>query len=75
MKKNRTIIAAVVLLLVFVVGGTIAYFTDNDTKTNTFTIGNVDITLTEPLWDLTDTNNNDIPDAAEDMLPGESGYA
>lgn len=72
MKKNRTILAAVVLLLVLVVGGTIAYFTDTDEKTNVFTIGNVDITLTEPLWDLTDTNNNNIPDAAEDMLPGES---
>ena len=72
MKKNRTILAAVVLLLVFVIGGAIAYFTDTDEKTNVFTIGNVDITLTEPSWNLTDTNNNNIPDAAEDMLPGES---
>lgn len=73
MKKNRTIIAAVVLLMVFVVGGAIAYFTDSETKTNTFTIGSVDITLTEDGWDaLADTNNNDIPDAAEDMMPGDS---
>jgi len=73
MNKKKTIIAAAILLMIFVVGGTIAYFTDTDTKTNTFTIGNVDITLTEAGWDdLPDTNNNDIPDAAEDMLPGES---
>ena len=73
MKKNRTIIAAVVLLMVFVVGGAIAYFTDIDTKTNTFTIGSVDITLTEDGWDaLADNNNNSIPDAAEDMMPGDS---
>ena len=73
MKKNRTIIAAVVLLLVLAVGGAVAYFTDSEQKTNTFTIGNVDITLTEDGWDaLADTNNNDIPDAAEDMMPGES---
>ena len=73
MNKKKTIIAAAVLLMVFVVGGTIAYFTDTDTKTNTFTIGNVDITLTEDGWDaLADTNNNDIPDVAEDMMPGES---
>ena len=73
MNKKKTIIAAAILLMIFVVGGTIAYFTDTDTKTNTFTIGNVDITLTEAGWDaLADTNNNDIPDAAEDMLPGES---
>lgn len=73
MKKNRTIIAAVVLLLVLAVGGAVAYFTDSEQKTNTFTIGSVDITLTEDGWDaLADNNNNDIPDAAEDMMPGES---
>lgn len=73
MKKSKTILAAVVLLLVFVVGGAIAYFTDTDTKTNTFTIGSIDITLTETGWDaLADTNSNDIPDVAENMLPGQS---
>ena len=78
MKKKKTFIAAIVLLLVFVVGGAIAYFTDTDSKTNTFTIGNVDIDLKEPEWEFaitnspTNTNNNDLPDAAEDMMPGES---
>ena len=73
MKKKKTIIAAAILLFMFVIGGAIAYFTDTDQKTNTFTIGSVDITLTEDGWDaLPDTNDNDIPDAAEDMMPGES---
>ena len=73
MKKKKTILAALVLLLVVAVGGAIAYFTDTDTKTNTFTIGNVDISLTEDGWNaLADANNNDIPDVAEDMMPGES---
>ena len=73
MKKKKTILAALVLLLVVAVGGAIAYFTDTDTKTNTFTIGNVDISLTEDGWDaLADDNNNGIPDVAEDMMPGES---
>ncbi len=73
MKKKKILFAAVVLLLVFVVGGAIAYFTDTEQKTNTFTIGSVDITLTEDGWDaLPDTNDNDIPDDAEDMMPGES---
>lgn len=73
MKKKKTILAALVLLLVVAVGGAIAYFTDTDTKTNTFTIGNVDISLTEGGWDaLEDANNNHIPDVAEDMMPGES---
>ena len=73
MKKKKTLLAAVILLLIFVVGGAIAYFTDTETKTNTFTIGNVDITLTEDGWDaLPDSNSNNIPDDAEDMLPGKS---
>ena len=71
MKKKKTVLAAIILLLMFVVGGAIAYFTDTDSKTNVFTIGSVDITLTEDGWDLTDANDNDIPDA-EDMMPGES---
>lgn len=73
MNKKKTVLAAAILLFMFVIGGAIAYFTDTDQKTNTFTIGSVDITLTEDGWDaLADTNDNDIPDAAEDMMPGES---
>ena len=62
MKKKQTIIAAVVLMLVLLVGGLIAYFTDKDEKTNTFTIGNVDIELLELSWKATD---------AENKMPGE----
>ena len=52
MKKKITAIALVVCLVaVAVVGGSLAYFTDKDNATNTFTVGNVDITLTEPEWD------------------------
>ena len=73
MNKKKTVLAAAILLFMFVIGGAIAYFTDTEQKTNTFTIGSVDITLTEDGWDaLADTNDNDIPDAAEDMMPGES---
>lgn len=73
MKKKKTILAAAILLFIFVIGGAIAYFTDTDSKTNTFTIGSVDIDLVETAWDaLADANDNDIPDAAEDMMPGES---
>ncbi len=70
MNKKKIIIASLVLLLVFAVGGAIAYFTDTDTKTNTFTVGNVDITLTEEHWSTTDANGNNIPDAAENISPG-----
>lgn len=48
MKKKITAIALVVCLVaVAVVGGSLAYFTDKDNATNTFTVGNVDITLIE----------------------------
>lgn len=50
MKKKVTAIAlAVCILAVAVIGATMAYFTDTDSKTNTFTFGGVDIELTESL--------------------------
>ena len=50
-KKIFTLCLAVALAATAVVGGTLAYFTDTDDATNTFTVGNVDIELTEPEWD------------------------
>ena len=65
MNKKKTIIAAIVLLLVLLVGGAIAYFTDSETKTNTFTIGNIDISLTETAYDaLTQAQR-------ENLMPGQ----
>ena len=73
MKKKKTILASVILLLVVAVGGAIAYFTDSEEKTNTFTIGNVDISLSEPDWVETDTTPaNGVPDAAENLMPGQT---
>lgn len=52
MKKKITALALVVCLVaVAIVGGSLAYFTDEEKATNTFEVGNVDITLTEPNWD------------------------
>lgn len=49
MKKKTILVAAIAVMLVaaLVVGGTLAYFTDKDNATNTFTVGNVDIDLLE----------------------------
>lgn len=50
MKANKKTVlstAAVLGVVALAVGGTIAYFTDNDSKTNNFTVGNVDVTLYE----------------------------
>ena len=53
MKKKTILVAAIAVMLVaaLVVGGTLAYFTDKSgPKENTFTVGNVGITLTEDKW-------------------------
>ncbi len=72
MNKKKTIIAAAILLAIFAVGGAVAYFPDTETKTNTFTVGNVDISLTETAWVETDSDSDGVPDAAENVMPGDS---
>ena len=49
MTKRKILALALTLSMVAIlaIGGTLAYFTDTDTKTNVFTVGNVDITLEE----------------------------
>lgn len=49
-KKMRTVLTAGALASVLLVGGIAAYFTDFETKTNTFTVGQVGIQLEEPNW-------------------------
>lgn len=65
-KKILAIVLCVAMLAIAIVGGTMAYFTDNDAKTNTFTVGNVSIVLTEPKWDATGAAE------AADVYPGEA---
>ena len=60
MKNKKSIAAALVLSGVLVVGGVLAYFTDTDTATNTFTVGRVDIALNEEHWDATATAVNQL---------------
>lgn len=63
-KKIVSLCLAAVLVVMAVAGATVAYFTDTDSKDNTFTVGNVDITLTEPSWN---TNGEE----SDDVYPGE----
>ena len=46
-KKILALCLVVALAVTAVVGGTLAYFTDTDNETNTFTVGNVNIDLPE----------------------------
>lgn len=63
-KKIVSLCLAAVLVVMAVAGATVAYFTDTDSKDNTFTVGNVDITLAEPSWN---TNGQE----SDDVYPGE----
>ena len=65
-KKILTAALAVCMLATLVIGMSLAYFTDTESKTNTFTVGNVDITLTEPGW-LGDTSADDVR-----LIPGKT---
>lgn len=56
-KKMMALVLCVALVAVAAVGATMAYFTDTKDVTNTFTVGNVDITLTET---AVDENGNAI---------------
>ena len=64
-KKIIAVCLIVAMAAIAVVGGTLAWFTDDEVATNTFTVGNVDITLTEPKW--TSTGSQDAPE----VYPGE----
>lgn len=72
MKKKFAVIAALALVLCFAVGGTLAWLTAKTaTVTNTFTKGDVAISLTET-WN-TDTDGNCEPDAWQaQMIPGNT---
>ncbi len=65
MNKKKVLIAAFVLALVLSIGGVLAYFSDSDTKTNTFTVGQVRISLNETAWDTTGQT------AAGSVLPNQ----
>ena len=66
MKKKVAALGLVAAMLLTSAGATLAYFTDKDDATNTFTVGNVSIDLTEPKWDA-----NGSKDAPE-VYPGEA---
>lgn len=73
-KKTLALLLALVLVFGAAVGGTIAYLTDTtDPVTNTFTVGKVDITLTETF--NTDTDNDGTNDAWKAQLIPGTTYA
>ena len=69
-RKSLTILIAVVLVVVCAIGGTLAWLTAQTQEvTNTFTVGNIDITLTET--GAIDTDNDEFVDSKSySMVPG-----
>ena len=61
-KKILALCLVVALAATAVIGGTLAYFTDTDAKSNVFTTGNVEIQLVENFGD-----NN--PQTPEKLMP------
>ncbi len=56
MKRKWILVAGAALLVsVMAMGLTLAFLRDQKQVTNTFTVGNVKITLTEPLWEQPET--------------------
>lgn len=73
-KKTLALLLALVLVFGAAVGGTIAYLTDTTGPvTNTFTVGEVDITLTETF--NTDTNSDGANDVWKAQLIPGTTYA
>lgn len=60
MKKKLTLVVSLLLVMALSIGGTIAWLTDTETVTNTFTVGNIDITLEESTVDYKMIPGNDI---------------
>ena len=70
MSKKKTIAVAIILALVLIIGGMLAYFTDTDTRTNVFTLGDeVEISLSETGW-TNSTETNYTLAAAQGVHPG-----
>lgn len=62
-KKIITLCLVIALLSVAVIGGTLAYFTDEEQARNEFTIGNVEIDLSEVVGQKDSAENIKLPEA------------
>lgn len=71
MKKKLTlVVTCIVLVAAMVIGGTLAYFTDSKTATNTFTMGNVNIKLDET--NIKNPEGDRVTSNEYDVYPGQT---
>lgn len=82
MTRNKKIITGTLcigLMASLAIGGTMAFLTDSESVTNHFSVGDLDITLTEPKWDDDgEPGNPDDPDDpgtpgdGQNLVPGDT---
>lgn len=76
MKKNRRqlVLGALCIGLVSAVtiGGTLAFLTDSEQVTNHFSMGDLDITITEDGWDDDGNPDDGTPGDGEGLVPGDT---
>ena len=56
-KKLTVVVTAVTLVALIAIGATLAWFTDSKEVTNVVTMGNIKITLEEPIFSEENENN------------------
>lgn len=69
-KKIVSLCLAAVLVVMAVAGATVAYFTDTDAKTNTFTVGNVKIELLESQYHRVNAGKGNAVGQTEPLMGG-----
>lgn len=69
-RKLLTLAMSLSMVAILAVGATIAYFTDTDTVTNTFTVGNVSIELIESQYHRVNAGKGETTEAE----PSKGGY-
>lgn len=87
MKKKILSLALVVAMIAIIAAGSLAYFTDKDSETNVFTVGNVDIEIRESTLHRTMDEATDeqiledsefyqtyLAAAGKDIVPGQWVY-
>ena len=69
-KKILTICLIVALAATAIIGGTLAYFTDTKSATNTFTVGNVKIELLESQYHRVNAGKGNAIGQTEPLMGG-----
>ena len=64
-RKIALLAMSACMIAILAIGGTLAYFTDNDAQLNTFTVGNVEIDLFEDFGDNEDNVEHLVPSTME----------